>query len=83
MRQPFEKESVRNTHALQLINKDVWGPTKELSIGGNRYYFTFIDDFTRKVWIYFMKNKYDVFYYFKMFKNQVHKESCAYFKCFV
>ena len=77
VRLPFEKESVRSTHALQLIHTDVWGPTKETSIGGNRYYVTFIDDFTRKVWIYFMKNKSDVFYYFKIFKNQVEKESSA------
>ena len=77
VRLPFEKESVRSTHALQLIHTDVWGPTKEISIGGNRYYVTFIDDFTRKVWIYFMKNKSDVFYYFKIFKNQVEKESSA------
>ena len=69
VRLPFVKESVKSTHGLQLIHIDVWGPTKETSIGGNRYYVTFIDYFTRKVWIYFMKNKSDVFYYFKIFKN--------------
>ena len=77
VRLPFEKESVRSTHALQLIHTDIWGSTKETSIGGNRYYVTFIDVFRRKVWIYFMKNKSDVFYYFKIFKNQVEKESSA------
>ena len=52
----FNKESVRSTYALQLIHTNVRGPTKETSIGGNRYSVKFIDDFTRKVWIYFMKN---------------------------
>ena len=73
-RLPFKKENFKSSYALQLVHSDVWGPTKELSIGGNKYYVTFIDDFTRKTWIYFMKNKSDVFYYFKIFKNQVENE---------
>ena len=32
VRLPFEKESVRSTHALQLIDTNVWRPTKETSI---------------------------------------------------
>ena len=76
-RLPFKRESFRSQYALQLIHLDVWGPTKETSLGGNKYYVTFIDDYTRKVWIYFIKNKSDVFYYFKIFKNQVEKEANA------
>ena len=30
------------------------------SLGGSRYYITFIDDSSRKVWIYFLKNKSDI-----------------------
>ena len=73
-RLPFKKESFKSSYTLQLVHSDVWGPTKEASIGGNKYYVTFIDDYTRKTWIYFMKNKSDVFYYFKIFKNQVENE---------
>ena len=32
------------------------------------YYFYFIDEFSRKTWIYFMKNKDEVFIKFKEFK---------------
>ena len=32
------------------------------------YYVSFIDEFSRKTWIYFMKNKDDVFNKFKEFK---------------
>ena len=32
------------------------------------YYVSFIDDFSRKTWIYFMKNKDEVFNKFKEFK---------------
>ena len=32
------------------------------------YYVYFIDDFSRKKWIYFMKNKHELFSKFKEFK---------------
>ena len=32
------------------------------------YYVSFIDDYSRKTWIYFMKNKDEVFSKFKEFK---------------
>ena len=38
------------------------------SLSGYAYYVYFIDDFSRKTWIYFMKNKYEVFSKFKEFK---------------
>ena len=39
---------------LEIIHSDVW-TTKTRSIGGCNYYVSFIDDHTRKVWVYFMK----------------------------
>ena len=34
---------------------------KTTSIGGGRYFLTFIDDFSRKVWVYVLKSKREVF----------------------
>ena len=42
---------------LDVIHSDVWGPTENVSLAGNKYYVTFVDDHTRKVWVYFMKSK--------------------------
>ena len=50
---------------LELVHTDLWGPSPVASLGGSRYYITFIDDLSRKVWVYFLKNKSDVFETFK------------------
>ena len=48
-RSPFKKERFMSSHVLQLVHVDVWGPSKEPSHGGSKYYVTFIDDYSRKV----------------------------------
>ncbi|MCO5596683.1 hypothetical protein L7F22_050751 [Adiantum nelumboides] len=52
---PHDKHVSKNV--LELVNSDVWGLAKTASMGGCRFYVTFIDDHTRKVWVYFMKEK--------------------------
>jgi len=56
----------RSEGILDYVHSDVWGPTRESSFGGSMYYVTFIDDFSRKVWMYFMKQKSEVFGKFKL-----------------
>jgi transposase InsO family protein len=41
------------------------------SVKGTYYYVNFIDDFSKKTWIYFMKTKNEVFSHFREFKAQV------------
>ena len=53
---------------LELIHSDVCGPMSSTSLSGFEYYITFIDDFSRKTWIYFLKAKSEVFEKFKEFK---------------
>ena len=53
---------------LEIIHSDVCGPMSSSSLSGYVYYVSFIDDFSRKTWIYFMKNKDEVFSKFKEFK---------------
>jgi transposase InsO family protein len=56
-----------------MIHSNVW-TTKTESIVGCKYYMNFIDDHTRKVWVYFMKHKGEVFQHFLNFKTMVEKE---------
>ena len=45
------------------------------SIGGNRYFLTFIDDYSRKTWVFLLKEKSEVYEYFKSFKTLVERKS--------
>jgi transposase InsO family protein len=46
----------------------VCGPIPSSSISGYVYYVSFIDDYSRKTWIYFLKSKDEVFSKLKKFK---------------
>ncbi|MCO5574979.1 hypothetical protein L7F22_028776 [Adiantum nelumboides] len=50
-------------------------------MGGCRFYVTFIDDHTRKVWVYFMKEKSEVFTHFQNFKVMAEKQTGKYVQC--
>jgi len=69
------------TQKLELVHSDVWGPAPVASMGGARYYVTFIDDSTRKVWIYFLKHKSDVFETFKVWRSLVENKTGLKLKC--
>ena len=34
---------------LELVHIDLWGPSLVISLGGSKYYITFIDDLSKKV----------------------------------
>ncbi|KAE8661431.1 putative WRKY transcription factor 4 [Hibiscus syriacus] len=60
---------------LELVHTDVWGPSPVPSLVGSLYYVTFIDDSTRKVWVYFLKKKSEVFDTFRKWKAMVENET--------
>lgn len=43
----------------------LWGLSEVPSPAGSKFILTFIDDYLRKVWIFIMKHKYEVFVKFK------------------
>ena len=63
---------------LELVHTDLWESSLVASFGGSRYYITFIDDSSRKVWVYF---KYDVFETFKKWKAMVDTKTGLKVKC--
>ena len=76
------KSAVHNSKGvLDYIHSDVWGPAPARSKGGAEYFVTFIDDYSRKVWVYFLKNKSEVFSKFLLWKAQVEKSTGRQVKC--
>ena len=74
-RKPFKSVSHRQSkRKLELIYSDVCGPLQVESIGGSCYFVTFIDDYSRCVAVYFIKNKMEVPEKFKLFEATVNKE---------
>jgi hypothetical protein len=57
---------------LELVFSVVLGPATE-SVGRKKYYVSFIDDFSKFVWIYTLKHKSEVFEHFYEFQNLVER----------
>ncbi|KAL0436226.1 UNVERIFIED_CONTAM: Retrovirus-related Pol polyprotein from transposon TNT 1-94 [Sesamum radiatum] len=75
-KRPFPSgTSWRAKAVLELIHTDVCGPMRTPSHEQNRYFILFIDDYSRMTWVYFMREKSEVFKIFKKFKNLVEKQS--------
>lgn len=74
-RQPFSDSGTRATKLLEIVHSDVCGKMPVRSLGGSNYFVTFIDDFSRKIFIFPIKSKDDVFTIFVEFKNRVENET--------
>ena len=70
-RKPFPNSESRSKEILDLIHCDICGPMSDKFLGGHLYYVTFIDDHSRKTWIYLLKTKDEVFEKFKEFRAEV------------
>jgi hypothetical protein len=71
----FPSSDNKSKGNLDLIHSNACGPISTMSIGGFNYYVSFIDDRSRKTWIYFMKTKDDVFSRFQEFKALVENQT--------
>lgn len=54
---------------LELVHTNVYKPATVSSFRGSYYYITFIDDSTKKLWVYYMQNKSKVYNVFKKYKS--------------
>ena len=71
IKNPFLKGETKTKGMLELILSDVCGPIPSTYLSGYEYYVTFIDDYSRKTWIYFLKTKDEVFRKFKELKSLI------------
>ena len=72
----FLQESMwRASQPLQLLHSDICGPITPISNSHKRYLLPFIDDFSRKIWVFFLTEKSYTFRMFQLFKTKVEKET--------
>ena len=71
-RTPFLKHHViKSTVPGERAHTDVWGPSRKSSVGSARYYLLCVDDYSRYVTIYFMKEKNEVTKYLKQYISMI------------
>ena len=71
----FHLSKYKSKGTLEYIHSDLWGQAIALSYGGNKFFLTFIDDFSRKVWVYLLKSKDQTFEKFKEWKSLVETQT--------
>ncbi|GFU34319.1 retrovirus-related Pol polyprotein from transposon TNT 1-94 [Trichonephila clavipes] len=62
--------AVRSKHPLELLHMDLCGPMPTESQGGNKYCLSIIDDYSRKVTVFPIRNKSDVLHTFIRFQKR-------------
>lgn len=77
-RDPFPKKSTwRASQSLQLVYANICGPINPIFNSKKRYLISFIDDYSRKTWVYYLVEKSEAFNIFKSFKARVEKETSS------
>lgn len=66
---------MRSKEHLQVVHSDVCGPMETPTLSGNRYFVTFVDEFSRMTWVFLIKFKSEVLELFKKYKKRVENES--------
>lgn len=64
----------RASKELELVHIDVYGPMNVQARGGYEYFVTFIGDYSRCGYVYFMRHKSETFEKFKEFKAEVERQ---------
>lgn len=60
-RERFSKSHTQSIKLLELVHYDVCGPLPVRSLAGSFYFMTFVDDYSRKVFVYFLQRKSEAF----------------------
>nr|KYP64673.1 Retrovirus-related Pol polyprotein from transposon TNT 1-94 [Cajanus cajan] len=54
-----------SSRPFEYVHADLWGPSRVKTLGGGSYFLTIIDDFTRRVWLYVLKDKTETYKKFR------------------
>lgn len=81
-KQSFPKVKHTTKGILDYVHSDLWGsPSTPERLGGCKYFVSFIDDYSKKVWVYFLRTKDEAFERFKEWKIEVENQTGNKLKC--
>jgi hypothetical protein len=75
IKKAFPSSDNRGRGILDLVHSDACRSMSSPSLSGCLYYVIFIDDYSRKCWIYFLKEKSDTFDKSKECKSFIEKQT--------
>ena len=78
----LQGKSSRAPTTLQMVHMVLAGPFVETLANQGRYILTFVDDFSRFTWVYFLQHKNEVLDKFLDFKTHVEQKSRRAIKVF-
>ncbi|KAH9655442.1 hypothetical protein KPL70_022326 [Citrus sinensis] len=73
-RASFNRSIHNSNNKLEYVHSNLRGPAQQVSLGGNSYFLSIIDDYSRMVWVYTLKSKDQVFEKFFEWKNLVENQ---------
>lgn len=76
----FKSSSYRAKNYLEYVYCDIWGPARQNTLGGARF-LSIMDDHSRKLWVFLLKSKAEVFEKFKAWSLEVENEKNCTIKC--
>ena len=63
-------QHLTTSRVLELLHMDLMGPMQVESLGGKRYVFVCVDDFSRYTWVDFIREKSDTFAFLKLYASK-------------
>lgn len=77
----FKSKIYSSNGLLDLVHTNLCGPTMTRRYYGDKYFILFIDDYSRMIWVTFLKEKSEAFDKFKIFRAMVETETGLKMKC--
>lgn len=74
-RERFPRSQTRTSRVLEMVHSDLCGPLPVRSLAGSFYFMTIVDDYSRKVFVYFLHRKSEAFSKFLEFKQEAEKQT--------
>lgn len=74
-RKTFGVETHSSKEILEYVHSDLWEHSLVASLFGKLYYVSFLDDYSKYMWAYFLTQKSEVFSTFKSWRIQVETQT--------